>query len=189
VKNEFEFGGVSVAAGERGRGWIEVGERVDGTPFGIPFIAVNGLEPGPSLLVDGGTHGDEVETPLAVHQINEEVDANSLKGQLVLVPTVNVLALDAMQRTTPTHLIGSPDINRVFPGKEDGFLTERLAYTYLKQFIEHADYMISFHTGGLYYMEPPKVIYQDHGDEAGKISREMAKAFGWEIIWRNPGYL
>lgn len=184
----FAVRSVRAAPGTRAQGWLPITQRVDGSTVGIPVIIVNGRQLGPVLLVDGCTHGDEVETALAVQRICAIADPRSLKGTLVGVPVVNILALDAMQRTTPTHAVGATDVNRVYPGRPAGTLTERLAHLYLTEVVSKVQYMVNFHSGGTQYMEPPKIIYEDEGDDVGAKSHMMARAFGWEILWGNPGY-
>lgn len=188
ARHLFGVGPVQAEPGTRAEGWIPVTKRVDGSQVGIPVILVHGQEEGPTLLVDGCTHGDEVETAMAVQRICAQIDPERLRGTLIGVPVVNVLALDAMRRTTPTHWVGATDVNRVYPGRPGGTMTERLAHIYLMEVVSQAQYMINFHSGGAFCMEPPKVIYEDRGDEVGARSHNMARAFGWPILWGNPCY-
>lgn len=186
-------GGITAEQGSRVDGWVELTKRVDGSVVGIPVSLVTGDEPGPVLLLDACTHGNETLTALAVQKFCRELDPHEVRGTVMAVPTVNQLSVDGLSRTTPNQIIGNTDVNRVFPGRADGFYTERLAHLYSTEFIARADYMVSLHSGSWMYMEPTngKIIYDSSGDgdETGRVSREMAKAFGAEMLWGNPGYV
>jgi uncharacterized protein len=187
-----KVGNITGAPNERRQGWVELTKRVDGSTVGVPVILMSGAKPGPTLLLDGCTHGNETLTAMAVHKFCRDLDLAGVNGTLIAVPTVNQLSVDGLSRTTPNQIIGATDINRVFPGRPDGFLTERLAHLYATEVIPKADYMLSLHSGSWMYMEPTggKIIYDSSGkdDKVGNTSREMAKAFGAEMLWGNPGY-
>ena len=186
----FTLDGLSVEPGTRADHLLQVGTRLDNTSFGIPVIVLHGAEPGAVLLIDGATHGDELEALLAIHQICSSIDPAEMRGTLLAVPAVNFLALEAMERGTPRGLTGEPfsnDLNRIFPGRAEGSTTERIAARYLQEIIGKAQYMITTHGAGNSFMGPPKVLYDDYGDDIGRANRELAKAFGWPILWCNSG--
>jgi predicted deacylase len=184
------IGEVSAAPGTRAEGLLPVNHRLDDTVSGIPVIIVNGAEPGPTLLVDGCVHGDEVEGMLAVQQVCQQVDPASLRGTLIGVPALNYDAVEQMRRHTPRPLLGDAktlDLNRAFPGDPNGTGTERIAHLYTEELLKRADYFITFHSGGNAFVGPPKVLFDDPGDELGAKNTELAKAFGWPVLWRNKG--
>src|SRR5690606_9538791 len=100
------IGEVSAAPGTRAEGLLPVTHRLDDTVSGIPVIIVNGAEPGPTLLVDGCVHGDEVEGMLAVQQVCQQVDPASLRWTLIGVPALTYDAVEQMRRHTPRPLLG-----------------------------------------------------------------------------------
>ena len=156
----------------------------DGTPLGIPVVVIRGKAEGPTLLIDGGIHGDELEGVLAVQRVCRQVDPSALRGTLVAVPVVNVLAFEGLSRAIPRALIGDAlgtDVNRLFPGSATGTTAERIAYTYSQEIIRHVDYMITCHGGGASFMVSPKVLFDGHG-ALGDENLELAKAFGWGIL-------
>lgn len=192
TRTAFKLGPVEAQPASRAEGWIEVSRRADGSVVGFPLIVLHGSADGPVLLVDGCTHGDEVETAMAVQQVVERLDPSRIQGTLLAVPVVNMLALDGMQRSTPTHVIDNPDINRVFPGAADGSITQRLAHVYMQEIISRAQFMITLHSAGLMHMGYGKegmVIYEYEGGPIDEKSREMAKAFGCGLLSKNahPG--
>jgi predicted deacylase len=192
MRGPFKVGAITAERGKRAQGWLEVSRRADGSVIGFPVIVLHGSEDGPVLLVDGCTHGDEVETAMAVQHVVARLDPSQIHGTLLAVPVVNMLALDAMQRTTATHVIDNPDINRVFPGAADGSMTQRLAHVYTEQVISRAQFMITLHSAGLMHMgygTEGMVIYEYEGGDVDEKAREMAKAFGCGLLSKNahPG--
>ena len=54
---------------------------------------------------------------------------------MVALPVLNITAFERNQRISPFELYGGGDLNRCFPGKADGTVTQQMAhaiYTQLK---------------------------------------------------------
>ena len=115
------------------------------------MVILHGARPGPVLCLNSGTHGDEPEGTLAILDIVAEIDPQALAGTLIGIPVLNVLAfmgkssLDVSGvRETP---VDKKNLARTFPGRADGTVTERLAYTVVSEIIPHVDAVIDFHSG------------------------------------------
>jgi predicted deacylase len=156
---------------------------VDGTELGFPVIVVNGEKDGPVLLADGGIHGDEQEGTLAIAAFARELDPSELRGAFIGVPVMNVSAFEAMSRGNPrdTHTY---DMNRMYPGKPGGYLTDRIAHVHATE-IEHlADLEITIHSGGnICYLG--ETIFTAAEDKKG-LELAQAMGAGWEIILDTP---
>ncbi len=86
--------GTAVAVpGTRARGVIPVTELAGGNALEIPVIVLHGAEEGPSVWVDAVIHGDEPEGTYCCHMVDAELDPTKMRGQVVLVPMLNVPAL------------------------------------------------------------------------------------------------
>lgn len=110
----------------------------------VPVYAfVNG--PGPTLLLTSGIHGDEYEGPIALTKLVQSLDVSQIKGRLIAVPFVNVRAIQAGRRFSPDD---NRDLNRSFPGIEQGTPTQLLAKAVTDLLASAADYVIDLHTGG-----------------------------------------
>jgi len=79
-------------------------------------------------------------------------------------------------------------MNRVWPGKQEGSLTERMAYSIWTNLIKgKAEYLIDFHTGRR--SAPVWTFYEAHGvspgvaKEVAEKSERMATIFGSELIY------
>lgn len=94
----------------------------------IPVHVLEGKRPGPTVLVQGGIHGDEIAGVHALQQLLEE-ERRPDSGRLLVVPVMNPPAYRVRQRTAP----GGLDMNRCFPGNPDAAEIEyRLAHRFME---------------------------------------------------------
>ncbi|MEP5760651.1 MAG: succinylglutamate desuccinylase/aspartoacylase family protein [Litoreibacter sp.] len=140
----------------------------------IPIHCLNG-EPGPTTLVLGGMHGDEYEGPVAIDTLAHTLDVGSLVGRLILVPALNLPAVMAGTRLTPDDGL---NLNRVFPGKALGSLTERMAYWVTETLVPVADNVIDLHSGGRSLNFAPSMLLHETKGTAFETGLKAAKAFG-----------
>jgi predicted deacylase len=178
---ELTVGTATAAPGTRARGVIEVTTLPGGRPLDIPVIVLNGAESGLCVWVDGVIHGDEPEGTLACHMLDAELDPATMRGSVVLVPVLNVPAYEAAQRGNPLDTF-SYDMNRIYPGREGGYLTERVAYTHSRWLRDVATYEISIHSGGAHsYLS--ETIFTTTQSEAIELAKAMGK--DWPLILKN----
>jgi predicted deacylase len=135
------------------------------------------------LVVLGAVHGDEYEGVEAIPQVFAEIDPAALAGTLVMVPVCNLPAYEAALRNSP---IDSMNLARVFPGRADGTVTERIAHALTEQLLRHADFLLDLHSGGVAYDIPTLVGYIHDDGELGQRSQAAAKAFGAPVMWGHP---
>lgn len=140
---------------------------------------VRGAAAGPHLLITGGVHGDEFEPMAAVRRLIAEIPTEILAGRVTLVPVVNEPAFRRGHRAGEDGL----DLARTCPGKENGSVTEQIAFA-LSALIRSADFYIDLHTGGTRLMVLPLVGYTLHANpRVLEVQRRMARAFGLPLIW------
>lgn len=170
-------GTATARPGEVARGVIPVTTMPGGGDLGVPVIVINGAKAGPCVWVDGAIHGDEPEGPLTCFLLAREVDPADLSGTLVLVPVMNVGAYEAAQRGNPMDTF-SYDMNRIYPGRAEGYLTERVAHAHSEWMLKVADYELSIHSGGNHsYLSETIFATED------AASQELARAMGpgWKL--------
>lgn len=110
----------------------------------IPICVVkNGS--GPTALLTGANHGDEYEGPLALFDLARRLDPKDVSGTVIIVPTMNYPAFKAATRTSP---IDKGNMNRSFPGKPDGTVTQKIADYFQRELLPRADLVLDFHSGG-----------------------------------------
>lgn len=144
-------------------------------------MIVNGVADGPCFWVNGAIHGDEPEGPLACQIALREVDPLKLAGTLVMVPVVNVPAFEAAQRGNPLDTF-SYDMNRIYPGRAGGYLSERVAAAHAAAMENVADFEISIHSGGAHSFLD-KSIFVDESPESVELATAMGP--GWGCIMSN----
>jgi predicted deacylase len=174
-------GTASAAPGTRARGVIEVTNLPSGRLLEIPVVVINGSEDGPCIWVDAVIHGDEPEGTLACHLVDAQLDPARMRGSVVLVPVLNVPAYEAAQRGNPLDTF-SYDLNRIYPGKADGYLTERLAHIHSTWLRDTATYEISIHSGGAHsYLS--ETIFATTDPKAIELAQAMGA--GWSLILKS----
>ncbi|SHI66456.1 succinylglutamate desuccinylase/aspartoacylase family protein [Wenxinia saemankumensis] len=174
-------GTATAVPGEVARGHIEVGTLAGGIEVKIPVIVINGAGPGRTFWVNGAIHGDEPEGPRACHLAQERIDAAELQGAVVLVPVVNPMAFSAMERGNPLDTF-TYDMNRCYPGKPDGYYTDRVAHAHWTAMKDVADLEISIHSGGAHSFLD-KAIFCDERPESVELAKAMGE--GWGCIMSN----
>jgi predicted deacylase len=180
---KLQVGTAAAEAGSRADGVIPVTKRPGGEPLSIPVVVVNGAGDGPVLWIDGAIHGDEPEGPLAIHKLLAELDPRDLRGAVVAVPVHNVLAFEAQQRGNPFDGF-TYDVNRIYPGRAEGFPSERVAWAHYQAMRGCADMLIAIHSGGAHSYLAQAQFY--NGTDQGL---ELAKAMGpgWDLILKPLG--
>lgn len=169
--------GLQVSPGEKVRRWVPVTESCSG-PLAIPMILVAGTQPGPTLYVQSGLHGDEYDGLEVVLRLADELDPQNLKGNVILVPRVNVPSFSAGARRNHIDYL---DMNRVFPGRPDGFLAEQLAHFVTTELLPHADFTVDLHGGNT---ELEVVSYGSWESTPETDTFPVAKLLGVKHLWR-----
>jgi len=176
----FTVGSIKAAAGETVSGYLQIEPLTDpGTR--IPVSVIRGQNPGPVLALLAGVHGYEYPGITALQHLRKSVRAEDLSGTLILVHIANPPSFYG--RTIYTSPADGKNLNRVFPGKKDGTLSERIAYSITRNVIEQADYLVDLHAGDGNEVLRPYVYMPVTGNpQLDAASRGMALAFGLDHI-------
>ena len=110
----------------------------------IPLTVIGNGE-GPTALLTGANHGDEYEGPIALQDLAFSLEPDEIKGRVIIVPAFNYPAFRAGLRTSP---IDKGNLNRTFPGRPDGSVTEKIADFFATRLVPRADLVLDFHSGG-----------------------------------------
>lgn len=176
----FRLAALTAAAGEAVSGYLDVAEGSDGATR-IPVSLLHGAAPGPVLALIAGTHGYEYPGITALQRIRQEVDPAQLAGTLLLVHIANPPSFYG--RTVYVSPVDGKNLNRVYPGRADGTLSERIAEVITREVIERADYLVDLHAGDGNEALRPYVYLPVTGNEAlDAACRGMALAFGLDHI-------
>ena len=110
----------------------------------IPItIIANGT--GPTVTMIGGCHGDEYEGPITLMRLAEELNANDISGRLILIPCLNIPAIESQTRLSPLDNI---NLNRAFPGNQVGTISYKIADYLTRNVLEISDIVLDLHSGG-----------------------------------------
>jgi len=174
-----ELLGETVAPGEKWRlSWVS-GETFAGAPIPIPARVARGAQPGPTLCLTAGIHGDELNGIEVVRRVLQEIDPARLHGTLIGVPIVNLQGFRQASRYLPDRR----DLNRHFPGRANGSAASRIAHSFFDQVIRHCEALVDFHTGSFHRSNVPQV----RTDASDSGAFELAKAFGIGVVVHAPG--
>jgi N-alpha-acetyl-L-2,4-diaminobutyrate deacetylase len=110
----------------------------------IPIVVIKRGD-GPTALLTGANHGDEYEGPIALYDLARTLTADQIQGRVIIVPAMNYPAFRVGTRTSP---IDSGNLNRSFPGRPDGTVTEKIADYFQRTLLPLADIVLDFHSGG-----------------------------------------
>jgi N-alpha-acetyl-L-2,4-diaminobutyrate deacetylase len=108
-------------------------------------ITVIGNGSGPTALLTGANHGDEYEGPIALSDLATRLSPDDVSGRVIIVPFMNYPAFRAGRRLSP---VDGGNLNRMFPGRPDGSMTEKIADFFQRTLLPLADIALDFHSGG-----------------------------------------
>lgn len=162
--------GVEALPGKETLVEIEVARLPSGTLIHMPIHVFRSNEPGPTVLLSGGLHGDEINGIETVRRLVASKIFKDLKcGTVIALPIINVYGFIHFSREVPD----GKDVNRSFPGNADGSLASIVANHLTEKILPAIDFGIDFHTGGASRTNFPQVRYS----EEDKLGKEVAHIF------------
>lgn len=172
-KHAFYFQGVQMPTGQH---WY------------VSVLVAKGAKPGKRMTLISGVHGDEMSPIHMIQSVMNQIDPAQMSGTVLAVFDVSRPALEGMARRWPNsgRGINLVDMNRVFPGNENGpdAPTRHAALLFNRLLKPNSDYAIDYHTSTtgmditalhVARMEIPEV-------------RAMAELFPIRHIFDNPAY-
>lgn len=149
---------------------IPVGRMPSDTKLFVNANIYRAQKPGPTVLVMGGVHGDEINGI----EINDQLIRsgnfeNVIRGTIICIPLLNVFGFNNFSRDVPD----GKDVNRSFPGNSNGSLASRVARTLTKQILPYVDIAMDMHTGGASRYNYPQTRFS----RRDKRAYELAKVF------------
>lgn len=172
----FTVGTITAQAGERASGLLDVPSAADGSTQ-IPITILHGSRPGPVLALVAGTHGYEYAPIVALQRLPARLDPRELSGTVIVVHVANLPSF--LRRTIYYSPVDGKNLNRVYPGRADGTLSERIAYVITREVIDRADYLVDLHCGDGNEALRPYTYWMKGGDpRVDEASKQLALAFG-----------
>ncbi len=128
-------------------GFLRLPYSRDDSAWGSVMIPISVIrnDDGPTALFVAGNHGDEYEGLIALHELAATLDPEAIRGRVIILPALNQPAVAAGKRTSP---IDGGNMNRAFPGRADGTVTQKIADYVSRVLVPEADLVCDLHSGG-----------------------------------------
>lgn len=169
-----EINGKKIKRGEDQKLNLRIARLPTYTNIDLPVRVIRAEKPGPTVLLTGGLHGDEINGIEIVRRLLINDRLKLISGSVIAIPLMNIYGFIQNVRGVPD----GKDINRSFPGSKTGSLAKLLAYTIMNEIIPKIDVGIDFHTGGnsrANFSQIRSVLDMD-------TNLELAKAFAPPVI-------
>ncbi len=172
-------GEVSAVRGTKATGVIRIPDGVD-KGLDIPVSVVHGKEPGKILALIAGTHGYEYTSIVALQKVLPLLDPQKMKGSLILVHMANPETFYSRRIYTSSD---GKNLNRVYPGRKDGTISERIAEAITREVIDQATHVIDMHCGdGNESLRPYSYWMTGNDPVVDAQSKELNLAYGLDHI-------
>ena len=181
AQQQFSIGPITAAPGTVASGTLDVPARGGDTGTSVPISIIHGAKPGPVLALTAGVHGQEYTPVLALQRVLRTLDAKTLTGTVILVHVSNMPSY--LARTIYYSPADNKNLNRVFPGRTDGTLSERIAFVLTRDVIERATHVVDLHCGdGNESLRPYTYWITTGPPGVADAGKQLALAFGLDHI-------
>ena len=174
MQKPFKIGSATIDPGTQDTVLIPLSRLADHTDMMLKVRVVHGKQPGPTMFVSGAIHGDEIIGVEIIRRVSRMKMLSKIKGTLILIPVVNSYGFLGMSRYLPDRR----DLNRVFPGFENGSPASQLAFTFMQEIVSKCAYGVDLHSGAIHRENLPQI----RANLDDPIVKEIATAFGASIM-------
>ena len=125
-----------------------------------------------------GIHGDELEGQYVCFELQRRIaeQPEKLTGIVDIYPAMNPLGIDSITRGIPAFDL---DMNRIFPGKIDGNMTEYLAAGIIRD-LTGSDCVLDIHASNIFLTEIPQIrINRLHEEQLVPLAVSVNVDFIW----------
>lgn len=142
----------------------------------MPLTPLTGSEKRISIVT--GTHGDELEGQFVCYELSRRINADimNLKGIVDIYPALNPLGIDSISRGIPGFDL---DMNRIFPGSEDGSMAEYTASKIISD-LKGSDACVDIHASNIFLTETPQIRISE---ETADVLVPLAEKMNVDLIW------
>ncbi|MBC6988159.1 succinylglutamate desuccinylase/aspartoacylase family protein [Hymenobacter sp. BT491] len=176
--------GLTIKPGERVLTRLVISRLPSGTVIDVPVHVFRSTQPGPTVLLMAGMHGDEVNGIETIRRMIRRDLLRPLRGTIIAIPILNIYGFLNFSREVPD----GKDVNRSFPGNPRGSLASRVAHRFTREILPLVDCGIDFHTGGAARSNYPQVRCQLGYPDSDAMAQAFAAPFTLNASLR-PGSL
>ncbi len=148
----------------------------------IPISIIKGKNEGPVFTIIAGVHGFEYPPIVATQKLMKDIDADKLRGTLVIIPVANTASF--FTRTPFINPQDQKNLNNAFPGKVDGTITEQIAHYITTNIIPVSDVLLDVHGGDACEDLIPFVCYYDNKQKPDQtaLAKKLSENSGFELV-------
>ena len=152
----------------------------------LPVLIIKGKETGKIFTILAGVHGAEYAPIIATQELIKELNPKELVGIVIILPITNIGSF--YNKTPYINPLDKKNINRIFPGKKNGTVSEQIANFISTQVIPVSDVFLDVHSGDANEDLLPFACYYDNKKHPGKteITKELCEYSGFEYIVSYP---
>ncbi len=173
--------------------WIPVTRTAGGLDLRIAAHVFQGAQDGPTVTITAGIHGDELPPIVIAQRLAAQLNPQDIRGRIIIIPLCNPLAFDSFTRNTPTDM---QNLNRVFPGTDDAWLSDLIARQLNAYIAPTTDVLLDLHSGGavptvdyVYVMNAPDIsraflfptLYQGKSYK-GTLGTDLIETHGTKVV-------
>ena len=159
--------------------WLKMVDNGLSQPVYIPVIVLKGTQQSPVLGLIAAIHGNELNGIRVIQEIVDDIDLSTLNGTIIAVPGLNAVGIPLHQR----HYFDGVDLNRKFPGKENGNRSQQFVWHINTKLLPKMEYLVDMHTAS-FGRENSLYVRAALKDEA---INKMAKLQDADIILNSDG--
>ncbi|MEM7124766.1 MAG: succinylglutamate desuccinylase/aspartoacylase family protein [Chloroflexota bacterium] len=167
-----KIGTIEAAPGTKAFGFLPAATTHAGFDVEIPLHIIAGASDGPTLLVQAGLSGLELEAASILPKLIDELDPAQIKGTLLVIPLLNTSGFEFEQVNA---IWDNKDLTTLGRGDMDGSVSEQLIATHYANVVAPADAVIDIRSGALWGYYGYAGVYK-----VGEVdkSKELAVAVG-----------
>ena len=158
----------------------------EGNHSSISIAVIKGKQKGPTVTILSGVHGYEYPPIIATQELIQEIDPAALIGTIIIIPLLNPNSF--YSRTPFLNPQDNLNLNRVFPGNNNGTITEKIADYITNVVIANSDVFVDIHGGDANEDLLPFVCYynNDSKQEQTQKAKKLSESSGFKYIVSYP---
>lgn len=153
----FKLGNITCNEGEKYSGFWKIDD------YNIPVTVIYGKNRGKTICISAGIHNCEYTSIQTTIDLANEFNPDNINGILIILHTVNYSGFfKRVPRIVPED---NKNLNRVFPGEENGTISEKIAFAFSKYLYPQLDFFIDLHGGDLFEEVMPFIYAPGIGEK------------------------
>ena len=165
---EFKLGNIVCKLGEKVSGFWDI------EGYSIPTTIINGKKSGKIVAISSGIHNCEYVGIQSAIELSQEIDSENINGTVIIFHPVNYSGF--FHKIPAVMPEDNKNLNRAFPGIENGSTSDKIAYHFSKFLYPQLDFFIDLHGGDLYERATNFVYSPGIGDnKVIEVSHEVAQ--------------